>query len=1200
VSANELSLTFLLKMDGGQSVAAEFQRLTAQINSQLAGLNKPNDGAAAAAISLTKEVNKGVVSSEAEKNKQIEAMWAERQAQVSTSLTKEAQVAAAYAARETQSARESQSQIVSAHQQRERQVESIARQESAAWSKHEAGKLSSTRQAEKQGEAIVAQSNAAKEQSSKKTETRRRQQRKDALQDIARLERERLQIATQNEKAIERLAKQEADTRIREGKRVANSVLATLRDLQREEQRLRSRLAQRASSGTNAFLAGAVGGITALVGVSIVSEIRQAGEAWLEYSNKLQTTKIAFTTMLGSAQLAEDHLKELQAFALKTPFQFGELIDASQRMQALGFRAEQVIPVLTDVGNAVAAAGGGSERLDRVTLALSQIQSKGKVMTQELNQLAEAGIPAFKILQETLHKSRSEINEMVKDGEIGSKVFLDAFQKFSQQNFGGLMEAQSKTFSGAMSNVKDALLQTSATAFAPLFERLTQLATHFNEAAQSSDDFKKKLETVGQVSVTIFDGIVEVILAVRDAIRIVAAAISGEVTFVVETVKEGTHLAAAIFAETFATIKTIQGDAAAAARLHQAAQEELRLGAIAGKKAFDAQANTIKTIIDVYREAEERAKALANAQQKVSAPPEIAAGILRKKKTTTEEEDLEKKTKGADPAVTAKRLAELRLQDTIAGLDAEENALKRSLARRETEFELYAAQVEVLENNRSRQVIAGLLEEARAAAKIRKEGPRQIAEQEIENRRRQEERRHAAEVNKLTDETEDRKRKQFETTTTVRRETIDAQLKIAAIGDEQRITAIRTLADARVKTEEQAERDILKIRLAAIDREKERLQAEVIATESIKDPEEQLKVRAKLNLDLRVLTAERTAIEQDGDRGVDDARRKDLSNVRRYAEELKAIEQQVVDIQRENAEAVLRLMEFHFASRLQIIRARLKLDLESENTRHQQAEETIRNLERENRESNRTQAEKDAEAATLNRLREAEEERHRLAMQGIRAQGRRDEQDASPFGKLELGKDQLKQFAAELESSIIPLNRLLSDSFFQVADAIGSVVANWVLLGETGPAIGRKILAQALANLAAEATVQALKETALGFATLFFNPAESAAHFTSAGIWAAIGGVAAVAGRSVAGDLFKQKTASAGGLSSSGSGSQSQALQTITQGRNQQQSQVVRHEHVLRVVADDGKFGQALDTHFESGFRNGGKLRELILNDGGV
>lgn len=483
--------------------------------------------------------------------------------------------------------------------------------------------------------------------------------------------------ASKQTKQLEREERARVNAALALQRQRSAALIAQWRAEQREQVRLardaarQVEEAQRAAQARrSAFISGAVGGLTALIGVSAISEIRQAGQAWLDYSNKLQTTQIAFTTMMGSAQLAQDHLKELQRFALKTPFQFGELIDASQRMQALGFRAEQVIPILTDVGNAVAAAGGGSERLDRVTLALSQIQSKGKVMTQELNQLAEAGIPSFKILQQELGKSRSQINELTKDGQISSKVFLDAFQKFSQQNFGGLMEAQSKTFSGAMSNIKDALLQTSATAFAPLFEKLTQTAVHFSEASQSSTEFKSNLETVGRVSATIFDGLAEVILAVRDAIRIVAAAISGEITFVVETVKEGFHLLQASIHQTSEAIQLLRGDAAGAAVSHRKVQDELREGAISAKKAFDAQANTIKTIISVYREAEERAKALANAQAAVGIDiglaPEFQKGFKRPSAET--EDDLTKKTKDkvdAGVSVLRQLQGELRSLTTV-------------------------------------------------------------------------------------------------------------------------------------------------------------------------------------------------------------------------------------------------------------------------------------------------------------------------------------------------------------------------------------------------------------------------------------------------------------------------------------------------------------------------------------------------------
>jgi tape measure domain-containing protein len=162
--------------------------------------------------------------------------------------------------------------------------------------------------------------------------------------------------------------------------------------------------------------------------------------------------------MLGSEQAAEQHLRSLQKFALETPFQFADLIDASQRMQALGFNAKEVIPILKDVGNAVAAAGGGQERLDRVIKALADVRAKEKLQSQEIRQFAEAGISVYKILGEETCKTTAQIQDMVEAGQISADLFLNAFHKYSQIHFGDLMAQQSRTFTGALSNIKDALL----------------------------------------------------------------------------------------------------------------------------------------------------------------------------------------------------------------------------------------------------------------------------------------------------------------------------------------------------------------------------------------------------------------------------------------------------------------------------------------------------------------------------------------------------------------------------------------------------------------------------------------------------------------------------------------------------------------------------------------------------------------------
>jgi hypothetical protein len=144
--------------------------------------------------------------------------------------------------------------------------------------------------------------------------------------------------------------------------------------------------------------------------------------------------------------------------------------------------------------------------------------------------------------------------------------------------------------------------------------------------------------------------------------------------------------------------------------------------------------------------------------------------------------------------------------------------------------------------------------------------------------------------------------------------------------------------------------------------------------------------------------------------------------------------------------------------------------------------------------------------------------------------------NAGIFGGL---LDSIKEFfrlgeeLPTLQTVFTDFANVLMNAFSGIANAIGSVIENWVLMGDTGPAMFRKIVASALASIAAESAVRAIFELAKGFAALFFNPAEAAAHFTAAALYGSIAGVAAIAGRAVAGDAFKQQTSGAYGNSTS-------------------------------------------------------------------
>lgn len=184
-----------------------------------------------------------------------------------------------------------------------------------------------------------------------------------------------------------------------------------------------------------------------------------AGAFALKTASAAETSEMALTTMLGSAEAARDMLDELASFAAHTPFELSGLTTAAQQLLAYGFTAEDVIPMLTAVGDATAALGTGQAGIESVTRALGQMQTRGKVSAEEMLQLTEAGIPAWEYLAEAIGTDTAGAMEAVSDGAVDAQTGIDALTRGMEEDFGGMMEEQSTTVAGLMSNLSDAIEQ---------------------------------------------------------------------------------------------------------------------------------------------------------------------------------------------------------------------------------------------------------------------------------------------------------------------------------------------------------------------------------------------------------------------------------------------------------------------------------------------------------------------------------------------------------------------------------------------------------------------------------------------------------------------------------------------------------------------------------------------------------------------
>lgn len=229
-----------------------------------------------------------------------------------------------------------------------------------------------------------------------------------------------------------------------------------------------------AGVGRAASSLGAVAGVAlpASIAVGAGAAIVSIGKMGIAYNSLKEQAEIAFTTMLGSGEAAREMLADLETFAAKTPFEFEKLLPQSQQLKAFGFEAKRIIPMLTTIGDAVSGLGGGGEKIRRVTLALGQMQAKGKVAAQELMQLTEAGIPAWQYLADTLNTDVAGAMKLVEQRSVDAGVAISGILAGMDTDFGGMMEQQAQTLEGAWSTIKDTAKQIAGEITEPVFDAL--------------------------------------------------------------------------------------------------------------------------------------------------------------------------------------------------------------------------------------------------------------------------------------------------------------------------------------------------------------------------------------------------------------------------------------------------------------------------------------------------------------------------------------------------------------------------------------------------------------------------------------------------------------------------------------------------------------------------------------------------------
>ena len=176
-------------------------------------------------------------------------------------------------------------------------------------------------------------------------------------------------------------------------------------------------------------------------------------------AGKREQDMISYGTLLKSKENANKFLNDVQTFSAKTPFEMNDLLDTSKVMLSYKYKQDEILPMMTKIGDTGSALGIDSEGQKDVATALGRMKSSGKTSLEYINQLTERAIPAIDYLSDALGKSNEEVYEMISKGTIdgakASKIIVDAMGK----EFEGNMAKQSGTYEGLLSSLSDTWAQ---------------------------------------------------------------------------------------------------------------------------------------------------------------------------------------------------------------------------------------------------------------------------------------------------------------------------------------------------------------------------------------------------------------------------------------------------------------------------------------------------------------------------------------------------------------------------------------------------------------------------------------------------------------------------------------------------------------------------------------------------------------------
>lgn len=239
-------------------------------------------------------------------------------------------------------------------------------------------------------------------------------------------------------------------------------------------------------SGAAGAIVGGAGALAVPAGVGAV-----AGKVFsdgIKRQASIEQTETSLRVLLKDGGAAKELVSELRKMEAETPVELTTLATNSQKLAASGFEAEAIPELLGTIMNAASVGVDTFENnAFRLTKALSQIKTNGRLLGEELLQLTDIGLPINEIIKEAFDMNSQELAKASQEGKVEIDVILDAITSGLKDKFGGALEEQTETLTGQLNMLKKAYRTVAEELADPAFDALSDFVSNLNEQIKSGE-----------------------------------------------------------------------------------------------------------------------------------------------------------------------------------------------------------------------------------------------------------------------------------------------------------------------------------------------------------------------------------------------------------------------------------------------------------------------------------------------------------------------------------------------------------------------------------------------------------------------------------------------------------------------------------------------------------------------------------------